>query len=109
METAYKNTQNQHKTLLLYVVSGTGTSLLGQRWLEQLRLNWAEIYSGEGGLTIGQVLPRHEDVFKDELGTLKGVKVTINIFLVLCLARIQNSIKFKTCSLHCLEDNSFLN
>lgn len=77
--------QKQQKTLPLYVVSGTGPSLLGRSWLEQLKLNWAEIHNMnsfiEGGerLTVEQVLARHEDVFKDELGTLKGVKATINV------------------------------
>lgn len=70
--------QNKKKTLPLYVVNGTGPSLLGQSLLEQLKLNWAEIHKAGGGkLTLEQVLAQHEDVFKDELGTLKGVKATI--------------------------------
>lgn len=77
------NYQNQWNNLPLYVVSGTGPSLLGRSWLEQLKLNWAEIHNmkvaGGERLTVEQVLAHHEDVFKDELGTLKGVKATINI------------------------------
>lgn len=74
---------DQQKTLPLYVVSGTGPSLLGRSWLEQLRLNWAEIHkvsvAREGKMTVEQMLAHHEEVFKDELGTLKGVKATINV------------------------------
>lgn len=77
------NCQNQQKTLPYYVVSGTGPSLLGRSWLEKLKLNMAEIHKvnalGGGKLILEQVLVQHEEVFKDELGTLKGVKATIHV------------------------------
>ena len=63
--------ENQQHNLPLLVVDGDGPSLFGRNWLSSITLNWKSIRhlsTGPDGL-----LQKYKDVFKDELGTLKGV------------------------------------
>ncbi|XP_056118298.1 uncharacterized protein K02A2.6-like [Rhinichthys klamathensis goyatoka] len=60
----------------LLVVKGTGPSLLGRDWLSKIQLNWGEIRLIKG-LCAGDVVARYPDVFKDELGTLRGTTVKL--------------------------------
>lgn len=72
--------QGQKRSLPLLVVEGTGPSLLGRGWLKEIKLNWDEIkHVTTETLTLQQVLSKHECVFKEELGTLKGVQATIHV------------------------------
>ncbi|XP_061570028.1 uncharacterized protein K02A2.6-like [Cololabis saira] len=81
--------KQQRRKLPLVVVGGDGPSLLGRGWLEELWLNWREIKNGHKArkihqlktieATLQQVLNKHEVVFKEELGTLKGTKATIHV------------------------------
>lgn len=72
----------QEKTLPIIVVKGSGPNLLGRWWLRQVALDWTEIKhvsASPKSLTLQQVLSKHESVFKEELGTLKGFKATIHV------------------------------
>ena len=73
--------QQQTKKLPLIVVKGDGPSLLGQGWLEDIYLDWREKIDAKlkktTENTVQQVLNKHRDMFKEELGTLKGTKATI--------------------------------
>ncbi|KAL1258019.1 hypothetical protein QQF64_011263 [Cirrhinus molitorella] len=76
----------QRKKLPLIVVEGEGPSLLGRGWLEQIKLCWGEIRNvrikeSEETLkeTLQGILQRHEEVFKEEVGTLKGMTATIHV------------------------------
>lgn len=72
--------ERQIKTLPLVVVKGTGPSLLGRGWLEALKLKWEEIKNVRTeAQSLQEVLMRSEDVFKQELGMLKGMKATIRV------------------------------
>ena len=73
MEVCYKQ---QKLTLPLVVVEGNGPCLFGRQWLEKLRLNWQSTNSVRSQ-TLESGLDRHQDVFKSELGTLKGYKAQI--------------------------------
>uniref|UniRef100_A0AAQ4NRX0 Gypsy retrotransposon integrase-like protein 1 n=1 Tax=Gasterosteus aculeatus aculeatus TaxID=481459 RepID=A0AAQ4NRX0_GASAC len=74
------NYERQVKTLPLVVVKGTGPSLLGRGWLEALKLKWEEIKNVRTeAQSLQDVLVRNEDVFKQELGMLKGMKATIRV------------------------------
>lgn len=60
----------------LVVAKGSGPSLLGRDWLRKIKLNWHEVkYTG----TTEDVLQRYSEVFRDELGTLKGMTVKLHI------------------------------
>ena len=67
-------------TLPLVVTEVNGPTLLGRRnWLEALRLDWRTIFRIGKNLALQQVLDRHADVFKEELGKLKGTTAKIYI------------------------------
>lgn len=63
--------ENQQHNLPLLVVDGDGPSLFGRNWLSSITLNWKSIRHLSTGLD--GLLQKYKDIFKDELGTLKGV------------------------------------
>ena len=69
----------QVATLPLIVTMGTGPCLLGRNWLATLRLDWHRIFSVRTGHTLQNVLDKYPDVFKDDLGTVKGLKAKIHV------------------------------
>nr|XP_055046280.1 LOW QUALITY PROTEIN: uncharacterized protein K02A2.6-like [Misgurnus anguillicaudatus] len=62
----------------LLVVKGAGPSLLGRDWLSKLQLNWGEIKLIRQR-SADEVIAKYSDVFKDELGTLKGTRVKLSV------------------------------
>ena len=70
--------EDQEKTLPLLVVSGSGPSLFGRNWLAEIRLDKRAINSIRGK-TLHEVLNSHREVFKEELGKLKGHEAKIYI------------------------------
>ena len=66
-------------TLPLVVTEENGPTLLGRNWLEALRLDWRTIFRIGKSLTLQQVLDRQADVFKEDLGKLKGTTAKIYI------------------------------
>ncbi|XP_033993597.1 uncharacterized protein K02A2.6-like [Trematomus bernacchii] len=81
--------RHQRRYLPLIVVKGDGPSLLGRGWLEEIHLSWKKIklrhksqvlkHLKTEDKSLQQVLSKHENVFKEELGTLKGMKATIHV------------------------------
>ena len=51
----------------------------GRNWLTALKLDWQKIFSVKSERTLQTVLDKYPDVFKDDLGTVKGMKATIHI------------------------------
>ena len=64
--------------LPLVVVGGTGPSLLGRNWLHYVRLDWHSLFRIQRS-ALSDVLARHSDVFKPELGTLRDHQVSIHV------------------------------
>ena len=70
----------QTRSLPLVITQGDGPTLLGRNWLEALQLDWHTIFRvGNNLFTLHEVLSQHADVFKDELGELRGVKATLHV------------------------------
>ena len=69
--------QDQKKKLNLLVVTGGGTSHLGCDWLQHLKLNWCELnhLQSAARLKLEDVLKKHADVFKEELGKVTGMEM----------------------------------
>ena len=65
--------------LPLIVVDGDGPPLLGRNWLEQLKLNWRNIFHVSKADTLFDVLSRYKMVFDKGLGTVKGFKADIQL------------------------------
>ena len=64
--------------LSLLVLTDDGPSLLGQDWLQHLKLDWQQINKLHSE-ALKQVLQRHYNVFKDEIETLESYKAKIYI------------------------------
>ena len=58
------------------IAKGGGPSLLGRDWLRKIKLDWHEIKYAH---TTEDILQRYSDVFREELGTLKGVTVKLHV------------------------------
>ena len=54
----------------LVVVKSGGPSLLGQNWLQHLRLDWKTIGSVTRGESLASLLDHYSSVFSEELGTI---------------------------------------
>ena len=68
--------------LQLLVLSCDGPSLLGRDWLRVLQLDWKELHSirqQSSAQSLQSLLEKHSGVFKDELGSVKGVQVHIHV------------------------------
>ncbi|KAL5473647.1 hypothetical protein EMCRGX_G028155 [Ephydatia muelleri] len=64
----------------ILVVGGKGPSLMGRDWLHKLKPNLSVCYMGrKGSLSLQGLMDGHEDLFKDELGLIKGVTVKIQV------------------------------
>ncbi|XP_050780944.1 uncharacterized protein K02A2.6-like [Gopherus flavomarginatus] len=70
----------QAAKLPLFVVRGNYPALMGRSWLRKIQLNWAEVHQvtkEETGLTT--ILRKHAAVFGEDLGSMKGITVTLNV------------------------------
>ena len=78
VQVSYKG---QTKKLPVLVVKEGGPNLVGRNWLRVIRLDWRAIFR----LQIGQnqeleaLLSRNKEVFKGELGTLKGATAKLYV------------------------------
>ena len=65
----------------ILVVQGDGPSLLGRDILDEIRLDWTDIYRLQSQPTqaLDAILDRHQALFGQELGKITGVKATIYI------------------------------
>ena len=68
---------NQSYTLPILIVEGNGPALLGRNWLNKLKLDWGTLAYSAVTRSLQNVLDSHMDVFKDELGTVKDIKVSL--------------------------------
>ena len=78
--------ENQSKDLKLTIVPGNLPSLLGRDWLKDIKLNWKSLLVVKQDTTeqdkppdVEEILKPFEDVFKEELGLLKGTTVKIHV------------------------------
>ena len=72
----------QKKKLTWYVTRQEGPCLLGREWLTSIRLDWKTI--GLAAMDTNQtrlheMLKRYDEVFQDELGTMKTIKAKLKL------------------------------
>ena len=63
----------QSVKLPLLIIEGTGATLMGQNWLEHIKLNWNNIHKVNPD-HLQTVLTQYSDVFQPELGMMKVSK-----------------------------------
>ena len=67
--------QDQTTKLSLQILKGNGPNLFGRNWLKNIKLNWGSIK--KISCDLDSMLSSHQSVFKDELGTMQGVKAKL--------------------------------
>ncbi|CAC5392118.1 unnamed protein product [Mytilus coruscus] len=77
------NYKKESAKLPILIVKRKGPNLLGRDWLNKLRLDWKDIFSVVGSdnqpSDLNMILEANKEVFKDELGTVKGMKAKIYV------------------------------
>ena len=86
---AFAGTDISHLTVIqqcrfleeAYKTDITGPSLLGHDWLQKIRLDWQALHHlwTAPPTNLQTILDGHKEVFKDELGCVKGITATIAI------------------------------
>ena len=74
--------QQQSERIQLHIVDGNGPSLFGRDWLQKIKLDWRELHHLSGSATeqqLNNLLNRHSQVFKDELGLIKGTTAKLAV------------------------------
>lgn len=73
-------------TLPVLVVKGNSPSLLGRNWLEEIRLDWNNIFNIRSEISqdpktsaLDEVLHKYDDIFKDGLGKVRGVQAKLYV------------------------------
>ena len=73
---------NQVMKQPVFVVPGNSPWLIGRDWLSVMKLNWSDIFfstTSHSSEILNNLLQQYGDVFKNELGTLKGYKALIYV------------------------------
>ncbi|KAL5481508.1 hypothetical protein EMCRGX_G021682 [Ephydatia muelleri] len=82
VDTVQVRYQKQEANLSLLVIGGDGPSLLGRDWIGKFRfpscLNRG-IFHTSSQSALQEILGKHKELFKDELGLLKGTLVKIHV------------------------------
>lgn len=88
---------NQRHNLPLRVVQGNKPSLLGRDWLEDIKLDWTNIFSVKSTSTtnstdtVNELLRKHEKLFEKSLGTIRDftaqVRINPEVQPIFCKAR----------------------
>ncbi|XP_034561964.1 uncharacterized protein K02A2.6 [Notolabrus celidotus] len=66
--------------LPVYVTKGNYPAILGRVWLKKIRLDWQEIRKlSQESSKLQAILEKNEEVFRDELGSMKGITVKLHI------------------------------
>uniref|UniRef100_A0A1X7TFY9 CCHC-type domain-containing protein n=1 Tax=Amphimedon queenslandica TaxID=400682 RepID=A0A1X7TFY9_AMPQE len=73
------NYEGNNCTLSVIVVMGSGPYLLGRDWLQELQLNWKKIFQICSNDKLKELLHKYCHVFSEELGTYKGIEITIHV------------------------------
>ena len=70
------------RELELFVMKGTGSSLMGRNWLQHIRLDWKSLGIGkiQGGLlSLTQILRDNNELFEEGQGTIKDFKAKLSV------------------------------
>jgi hypothetical protein len=68
------------KELPVVVVAGSGPNLLGRGWITMLDVDWHTMNKmHDSKYALQEVFKKNEEVFKDELGTLKGFTAKMHV------------------------------
>ena len=85
---------NSRYKVILYVIEGSGTSLMGRDWLHEIKIDWADVFtnhvrkvnsveikrsSDPSTKPLNDILKKHGSLFEDRIGRMKGYKAEIHL------------------------------
>ena len=78
---------SQEARLVLLVVDSAGPTLLGRNWLKYITVDWKrikmlskdQIPAASSSSTLGELLRTHQNIFKDELGSISPFKTSLHV------------------------------
>lgn len=71
---------NKVRKLPIYVAKGNYSAILGRVRLESLKLNWQTVKMlSPTAMKLATVLRKHDEVFKNELGSMKDITVRLSV------------------------------
>ena len=75
------STETNFTKLVMVVVEGNGSSLLGRNWLKYLRLDQSRIaqLNSTRLKTLNSVLDQHKVLFEEALGTVEPYRATLHV------------------------------
>ena len=68
---------NQRSSLPLVIVKGEKPALFGRNWLEQIQLDWGEIFSVMKPNPVDRLAKKYAKLFEGEHGKINNFKATI--------------------------------
>jgi len=76
--------EKTHEKMPIYVVTGGGSTLLGRDWIKKLELtveatDFQPVQSVDTDQDVQALLNKHEKLFEDGVGELKGFQATLNL------------------------------
>ncbi|XP_057692513.1 uncharacterized protein K02A2.6-like [Corythoichthys intestinalis] len=72
--------KDQTAKLPVYVTKGNFASIMGRLWINALRVNWLEVRQlSDGSSQLQVILDKNEEVFREELGSMKDITVKLHI------------------------------
>ena len=71
--------EGQAAQLELIVVAGDGPSLFGRDWLQVITLDWASLHMVRQSQSVQEILDKHAEAFKEELGLVKEATAKIHV------------------------------
>ena len=74
--------ENYNQPMTVYIIKGNAPSLLGRDWLQEIRINWEDMLmkvqeKNNDKLVLEDILKENEEIFRDELGTMKEREATL--------------------------------
>lgn len=70
----------QTKRLPVYVTKGNHPAIMGRAWLQEIRLDWQTVRKlSHSSTPLQEILEKHEEVFRDELGSMKEITVKLHV------------------------------
>ncbi len=75
--------EEQEAVLPALVIQGKGPNLIGRNWLQEIKLNWRNIFQLNKGHTnthrVEELVQKYEQVFQKGLGTFTGTMAKIHV------------------------------
>jgi hypothetical protein len=74
-----KHNEKMYKNMRLIVVKGNKPSLLGRDWLQEVKLNWENVFQLAGENKVNRLLNKYETVFTPSTDGIKNLRAHVTL------------------------------